>query len=423
MGRLNDAFAVLNGKVFKTEEGSTEAVNWFKEEFRLSISDLSELFDLSTHQVKRRTSGMRKRLVAKGLIPSDEFGNWQANSGFQGGAMPRYVQVKEEFREAKANQVDNKEAREVLKSDLFMDRLLAKLAEVMPSERQMAYLKTPLAGKRLEPSGNYERQIIAVQSDSHFYLTNSEYNAQIAQEANDTYFRRIFELATEAKNNADRVNKLHLFLLGDVFHGTSNYPDQRWDVDRTDIDQAEAFARVTIRNITLCLENFEEVEVSFAMGNHGKTGHNSTAPAHQNWEQVCYRFIMFAFTGNDRVKFNFTNEWYQLIDVMGHKWFLTHGDFMKGAGSFDTIASNFRKQIDLTHNWQYGIVGHFHRIGSCPLPKNPHNGKSRHLFVNGTYSLGDTFIAKFGAFHTNEQWAFTVDRSGIVAEHKVSLYS
>lgn len=417
----NKASALFKGAVFLTVPAQCEAANFIKNKYGLNHKLIGDILQLTEHQIKDRLNYQLRNYVLKGLIPHQEMDAFRDCDS---------KNVKNQIYDSEASKKDrkivNKESNQLVSQQEFENDFYKRVTSHMPTERSLKHLDIErlkcfgsLANNEinLDKPLNTSKIVLAIQSDAHFFFTNSEFNHNIALKANDKYFTRAFQVSAMKE-----ASSFHIANLGDNFHGTANYPNQKWDVDRCAIDQAEAYAEISVRNIERALVYFDTVEYTGMGGNHGKVLQNSPSPAHENWDNACLKMIKFAFRKNKRVTFNLTDKWFQIVDILGSKILMTHGDFISGAGSFDSIASNFRKLIDVTPHWDYAIIGHFHRIASLPLPKSRESGKDRHVFINGTYSQGDEFIQKFGSSHSNQQWLFTFDIHGMESEQKVSLY-
>jgi len=412
---LKYVLAGLNGDLSPDHE--TELCYVLKTRFLLSRRDISVVTRLSEARVKTRLA-QYKMLVAKGSIPTGVFDTLEGYEPLD--------EVRGEEVERQAQSLARKEGNLLLQADVWEERLVERIATHLPTDHDLSYIQllwqeAKKCGERYTTQRNDEEVAMATQSDLHYCAETRNFNFKVARQANDTFMRKVIAL-TEIQRKNFHVPTLHYNGLGDSIQGTANYDNQRWDVDRAAIDQAEAATELHVSNIELGLVNYDEVFVNLMPGNHGKIQPKSPDPHHQNWETVIGRSLKWAFRDNPRVHFNITDEWYQVVEVLGNRFLLTHGHSIPGGGSLDGITNALRKWADILPPFDYAIMGHFHRLARLPLPKAHGSNKHRTLYLNGTAVLGDTFIEQYGASHTNLWWLLFVNPRRITAEYAVELY-
>lgn len=416
--RLKNALEEFKGKKFETFEGQCEAAKYIQDKHKLGRADIALILELSERQVKTRLSSGLLNCVAKGLIPSVEF---ESKTGFSSKAA---IEVLKDEDAKSENLKLGSEARNVLKMSHFSDKLLAAIGSQLPSEEMLERLKLYAASFKTFRVNNENRPTkiaMATMSDAHFFQVSGTFNPEVAQKANFMYFHQVFERTRLARMHSN-IDTIHLNLLGDNMQGTANYDNQRWDADRPSIDQAEWLTKIYVGNVIACLQHFDHVVINGMPGNHGKITKNSTDPDYSNWETVVLRSLQWAFRTHNRVTFNLTDDWYQIIEANGQKFMLTHGHAMHGAGNYDNVVSTIRKWQDTLEYFDYVVLGHFHRLAMLPLTRNKSNPKHRFVFMNGCYPTEDSFIEKFGASHTNLQWLFFIGEAGITDAIDIELY-
>lgn len=404
---------------FATLPGEAEACKVLQQKFKLTRAQIALVLGLTERQAQTRLKQYRK-YVATGEIPSKEF----ANLGVQSEPFPIREVIEDEF-ERREGAAATKQAKVLIDNDILMEKIADRIAALLPSKSDLSKIdKLYKATRPKSVRGRGEECAVATMSDLHLCLTTHDHDYERGMRANDTFVRKVISL-TDLHRHHCNVRTLHLNALGDLIQGTANYPSQRWDVDRPSVDQAEALVAVMVRNIETFLLHFDNVVVNWANGNHeyivGKK--QTTDPDISSWGQVAVRALVWAFRHNSRVTFNIPKTWYQIVDIAGSKFMLTHGHAMAGSGSFDSIVATARKWADVVPPHDYLILGHFHRLASLPLPKAYGSRIQRAVYVNGTAVGSDEFIEKMGGSPVTQWWLFFVKQGrGVTAEHKINLY-
>lgn len=150
-------------------------------------------------------------------------------------------------------------------------------------------------------------------------------------------------------------------------------------------------------------ENYPEVVINFASGNHGrdKAVHYGRATS-MKWNSVettIYYAIKKACSSLKNVTFHQPKTPWVIYEALGHKMYVTHGDTNMNVGNPNTSLSI--KQIETTVNrlnsslkddekFEVVAIGHVHLAVAVHLP----NGT--YLFMNGPLVPSNSFAQTFG---------------------------
>jgi hypothetical protein len=407
-----------------TEPMQAELAKFMQVNYKLSRQEIADAMGLTLRQVQTRLVSY-KAYAAKGLIPTGILGDGNTSAYLED---PREAVIKDE--EERINRgYANAEAREALDASIFEERFAAAVAKHIPTERNIETIESLYAKvkpKRPATAGE-EEAAIAIMSDWHLGLENPFYGEEIAVKALNRFVEKTVRL-TELHRTQCPVRKIYFCPLGDEIQGSSgNFPAQRWTVHTTAVDQADALTGHLISTIERLLVEYDEVEIVAMPGNHGALYSKkvSVEPDHSNIEHVAHRTLRWVFRNHPRVKFHLTDEWYQVVDIMGVRFLMQHGHMLGGgAGNFDGMVATFRKLADVLPEYDAAVVGHFHRLARLPLPTSFGKTGLRTLYMNGTSILGDEHSLQFGAGHTRAWWCLFAGGQNpkITAEYAVNLY-
>ena len=409
---LGRAFYTRYTPIGTSEEA--ECAKVLKDTYRLTRADIGEVMGLSTRQVMTRLVEY-KNYVAKGLIPSTKYSQVYNED-------PREEVLGDEAE--RRNRLSlNRESRHLLATTLFEDRLATALAEITPTERDFTFIKS-LHVKLPKVKRKSSQSAFATISDLHAHLSTLGHPAGKSRIAMRNFMRKIKRL-TELQRESFNVDTLYAMILGDIMQGTSNYPNQRWDVDAAAIDQAKGVAEILIEFIEFALTIFDKIVVVWANGNHEyiEPHKTSTDPDHSSWGTVIANYLQYAFRNEPRFEIKIPETWYQIVDIEGYKFMVTHGHVVSGGGTYEKLIAQARKWQDILPQFDYLCMGHFHRYAELPLPRAYGSRTDRKLLMNGTAVESDDFLERGGGSPTPLWWmGFVSANHGITNKYDVRLY-
>ena len=197
---------------------------------------------------------------------------------------------------------------------------------------------------------------------------------------------------TEIQRAHHPVRECVVMLGGDMVEGVGIFPGQQYEVSAHLYEQLFEVVRIIEGCIRSLAQSFEKVTVVCEFGNHGRLGKKGEMPAGDNIDSMAYQIAANNCKDIKHVKWQMSDDWYQIFHIGNYKVLLVHGDEI---GSFGNI---LRK----VSAWSTGVVepfddcymGHFH----TPTALTMANGGR--IFVTGSpeshNEYARTFIAAVG---------------------------
>lgn len=197
---------------------------------------------------------------------------------------------------------------------------------------------------------------------------------------------------TEIQRAHHPVRECVVMLGGDMVEGVSIFPGQQYEIGAHLYEQMFEVVRIIEGAIRSLAQSFEKMTVVCEFGNHGRLGKKGDMPAGDNIDRMAYQIAANNCKDIKHVKWQMSDDWYQIFHIGKYKVLLVHGDEI---GSFGNI---LRK----VSAWSTGVVepfndcymGHFH----TPTALTMANGGR--IFVTGSpeshNEYARTFIAAVG---------------------------
>lgn len=209
------------------------------------------------------------------------------------------------------------------------------------------------------------------------------------------------------------VNECVLMLGGDMVEGVGIFPGQAFEVDSSLFDQLFTAARICEQLVVDLADNFEKVRVVAEYGNHGRLGRRGDHPAHDNADLMMYGIVRDRT--KERVEWQMSTHWHQLVEVGNYRAMLAHGDEIKSFGGNTPAFGILRK----ANSWASGVVdgfddvylGHFH----TPMCLTMANGNQ--VYVSGSPESDNQYAAEFVAArgHPSQRLHFVDPDAGRVS--------
>lgn len=283
--------------------------------------------------------------------------------------------------------------RELQTREVFIERIKASLEKMKPIK--MAPFRPKDAYKPIK------RVVNVLLSDLHF-------GSDIAEDETGHSWGKVEEarcLAKVVKNVCSykthyrQETRLVVNIIGDIIendlHDTSTAAPIHEQTCRAIHLLSQAVARFS--------ENYPEVVVNFASGNHGrdKAVHYGRATS-MKWnsiETTIYYAIKTACSNLKNVKFHQPKTPWVIYEALGHKMYVTHGDTNMSVGNPNTSISIKaieghvnRLNSSLKDEAKFAVVaiGHVH-IAVCV-----HLANGTYLFMNGPLVPSNSFAQTFG---------------------------
>lgn len=213
------------------------------------------------------------------------------------------------------------------------------------------------------------------------------------------YFKQLAEYKTRYRDKT----KLVLFLNGDLMQGVIH--DQEDAAEMT--TQFARALNVYVQGISYIARFYKEVEVHCTTGNHARFMHKSNKGrvSSKKWDgfhTMLHIGIRSALSHHKNVSINIPVTPYALVDILGHKFFVAHGDTVLNVGNVsktinmaniasqtNDISSALDTKIDVM------MVGHVHKATYQTLD----NGTE--CVINGALSGTDSFAQSIGILHSH----------------------
>lgn len=278
-----------------------------------------------------------------------------------------------------------------------------------------------------------EEVAIAVLSDIQLAKITPDYNTEVAEKRVVAYAKKVVEL-TNIQRKAHPIKKCAVFAAGDIIEGELIFPGQSHLIDSSLYKQVTLDGpRIMTKFFDILLANFDEVDVTWVIGNHGHLGGRNRKDYHpdSNADRMLGRIMSMIYRDEERIKWTIPdstgdNHWFSIANL-GKKcrFFIWHGDNVRGFSGFPwygfgkklqgwkTLAAN-----KLMPDFDYAIAGHFHTPTTMYL-------NDIRLWVNGSTESYNTYaLEQLASMGRPCQWLlFCKPGTGVTAEYLVKLDS
>lgn len=297
----------------------------------------------------------------------------------------------------------NKLEREAGDWRYYLDEVGRKIGEVLEENPiQVAKVKPVHFSKK---PGDKPREVVAYISDTHFGLQidpeevpANRYNWQVAARRMGKFAEQV---ATYKIEHRGATPRLRLCLGGDLAQGIIHLNDAGTDLIT---NQVVGTADILTKLIDYLRNAYSEILVEAVPCNHLRLPHKgpdrATAQKWDAFSTMIHVMLQHAYRGTDQVKFNVPKTPWADFEVLGHRFFMTHGDTTLEVGNVGAKIDNERitKSVNSLNasvqgkRYKVVMVGHVH----TPMTMLLKNGV--HLIVNGTGSGTDSFAQSLGIY-------------------------
>ncbi len=267
---------------------------------------------------------------------------------------------------------------------------------------------------------------IAVLSDWQLAKVTPTYNTDVCEQRIQTYAEKVRDLA--GIQRADHpVRDVRVYLLGDLVEGELIFPGQSHLLDASLYRQVLVDGPRILGGLLRSLASvFDNVSVVGVIGNHGSLGGRARKDYHpeSNADSMLMEATRLALKDEPRITWapNYKpgeRNWYATDTVGDHKFFLFHGDQIKG-GFAGHPWYGFGKKLQgwymSVEQFNYALGGHFHTPVRMYLPGITYWG-------NGSTESSNTYAQEqLAAAGEPTQWLlFVHPEQGVSAEYLVRL--
>ena len=318
-----------------------------------------------------------------------------------------------------------------------IDKLKDKKADLIEAVYQgardgMSTLTLPKISKSTIPNKKTKDTEICVPllSDIQLAKRTPDYDSKIAEKRVIEYANRIVKL-TKIQRQSHNVNKCVVLALGDIVEGELIFPGQSHLIDSSLYRQVTVDGpRILYAFFTTLLQEFDEVECYWVIGNHGALGGRSRRDYNPetNADRMLGKILDTMFANEKRIKFHIPegvdNHWYTVADLgVKAKFFCFHGDNIRGSMGLPFYGYN--KKIlgwkalasqGLMENFTHAVCGHYHTPTSLYI-------NDVRVWVNGSTESYNSYaqeqLASMG--RPSQFCLFVKPTKGVTAEYLVNL--
>jgi hypothetical protein len=267
-------------------------------------------------------------------------------------------------------------------------------------------------------------------SDIQLAKRTPDYDSKIAEKRVIEYANRIVKL-TKIQRQSHNVNKCVVLALGDIVEGELIFPGQSHLIDSSLYRQVTVDGpRILYAFFTTLLQEFDEVECYWVIGNHGALGGRSRRDYNPetNADRMLGKILDTMFANEKRIKFHIPEgvdqHWYTVADLgVKAKFFCFHGDNIRGSMGLPFYGYN--KKIlgwkalasqGLMENFTHAVCGHYHTPTSLYI-------NDVRVWVNGSTESYNSYaqeqLASMG--RPSQFCLFVKPSKGVTAEYLVNL--
>lgn len=254
-------------------------------------------------------------------------------------------------------------------------------------------------------TGDPETQVLHL-TDHHAGEVTPSYNESIYESRLDHLFQSTMRITTLHRNMYP-VNDLVILITGDMVHGENPYQGAKvGTIVKGASDQIFSIALPKLTEFILSLQQqFKSIKVYCVRGNHGR--YSREAPATSNWDMMLYHSLK-----NNLDRYNIvtdvSNDFYQMVDIQGLRFFCFHGDQFKATMGIPWFAmtKGLQSWYVTYGGFDFAVCGHFHSDHHMRL-----NSKSK-LFMGASMVTDDPFtleVVKTSSIPS--QWSFGVHKT------------
>lgn len=292
-------------------------------------------------------------------------------------------------------------------------RLEDSLINRLKSEKRL--IKIP--PRRDKTVGTIEEQAILLLSDIHCGKINMFPNIDTGK-SHETYNYNVSKKEmVRLITSINRVNsllgthynlkKLNIFCLGDLLDNDRIIAGHKFYIEEGIGWQLETASKMISEMIIELLKHFEQIEITFVGGNHGRTNKRmEKEPYYNNYDHLLGKILQILFGDEKRVIIDCPQAWFAYKKIYKWKYFLHHGNDIWTWMSYPyygiTRKSAYRK-AELPFDVE--CIGHFHTRMEIPI------GKNSMTLVNGSWINDDDYSwFQFGKLTQAEQIYFGVSK-------------
>lgn len=290
-----------------------------------------------------------------------------------------------------------------------------------------ANFKVPNIPKRtLRKSGNGSPETaVVVFSDWQLGKVTPDYNSEVLAKRIELYTEKMLDIV-EVQRADHPVDNLHVWFLGDIVEGEEIFPGQSHLIDsgiyrQVGVNGPEILAKF----FSAALENFEKINVTAVIGNHGSVGgkNRKMYDPESNMDRLLYKIVSLIFAENKKIKFNIPDgrgerHWYAVDKIGNYSTLLIHGDQLPSPSAVSAYGRKILGWKDgaIPEEFQDVFMGHYHQQTKMTI------GSST-LRISGSPESYNTYAQEYfnSMSRPSQQLLFVHPENGITSEYSVWL--
>jgi len=325
----------------------------------------------------------------------------------------------ERAKQRAVHAVENKQEKLAMEvhaiTDLLIERIQPLIVPLDPDDFE------PVKVKQYKGKMSHDSEtMVAAFSDVHIGKKTKSYSVAVAQERMNNFQAGLMSVL-DIQRSWNPMEKLRLFLLGDIVDGENIYPGHAYEVECDVIDQIFVHAIPMFSKFIINIAgNFKRVDIDCVPGNHGRVSFQNAK--HTNWDLVFYKALEATLKNFENVHFHFpvSGDFYVVADVEGNKFMLSHGAEIKSYYNtpvYQWVRHSERWRSSISRDLKYFMFGHFHTI--C----NGMEFNGMEILACGTFISDDSYSIQGMALKpSTKQLLFGVNRKhGITWRYDMDL--
>ena len=265
---------------------------------------------------------------------------------------------------------------------------------------------------------------VVLMSDWQWGKVTPDYSSEVAKQRVEKFTDKALRIIDLVRQHHP-VPEVHVLYLGDLVEGELIFPGQAHRIDASLYQQTFEVGAAIANQLRRFKSYVGIVKAEGVRGNHGEIGGVSRREMHPetNADAMAMNIARLNLegTGIDFPEPLTPGErhWYAIHEVMGKRWFLAHGDQVKGA-SFGIPWYGFKKFIQGTYvtlgPFDYFATGHWHQSVREDINGIIHFGA-------GSTESSNTFAQEYlaGGGQQGSQWLIFQNSDGLTSEHPIRL--
>lgn len=246
----------------------------------------------------------------------------------------------------------------------------------------------------------------------------SKYSKTIFEQRLERFTKAVGKILVD-RSKVAAIREVRVLILGDIIDGEGIFKGQPYELDQSVVDQVLGGFQALASAISAWSSIIPRIKVHAIPGNHGAVGYH--ASPRDNWEFILYKMMELQLQDHKTVSFDIHRSPFHIVDIEGWRFFLTHGDEIKGRNPTNAAIKHDGDWRGALHSagekgFDYYIFGHHHRHTQIEV-----NGGE--ILINGCWPGGSSFsVGKLGLVSRPSQLVFGVSQAeGISWRYKVDL--